>query len=390
MKRLVFGFMLCLSAHSYGQDLISRQAPIDRKMKSTSTISSYDKDTNPETDSIKWIDGTLIVENNEGWEWIQNEKGEYEEEFYPIPIEYYKYSSHPQYKVIRQSVYDNNGKLVRFTIYFDYLMLKITDELMRLSCITDYRNNKYNFKREDQKAQNYVKKHLGLISSKTYCPWNDAAIRYLTQLESDHGTDFSYLLKIERLDNCSFKLFFGTQDKITTSTWKLSFSTYEKYNSIFKLTKLQTEQIDWSLYDKTSDKKSFETKATQPDSQNDEPESMSSKGDDKDIDYDKVFDVVDEMPQFPGGAAALFDYLSHSICYPKKAEENGIQGRVIVTYVVERDGSISDVKVVHSVDPSLDKEAVRVTESMPKWIPGKHHGRATRVKYTIPVTFKLQ
>ena len=108
------------------------------------------------------------------------------------------------------------------------------------------------------------------------------------------------------------------------------------------------------------------------------------------VEETKVFDVVEEMPQFPGGSAALFEYLSKNIKYPVVAEENGVQGRVVVTFVVERDGSITDVKVVKSVDPSLDKEAQRVVKSMPHWIPGKQNGSAVRVKYTVPVTFRLQ
>lgn len=105
---------------------------------------------------------------------------------------------------------------------------------------------------------------------------------------------------------------------------------------------------------------------------------------------EKVFDVVEQMPSFPGGDAALFEYLSKNIRYPAIAEENGVQGRVIITFVVERDGHITDVKVVKSVDPSLDKEARRVVSGMPKWIPGKQNGSAVRVKYTVPVTFRLQ
>ena len=104
----------------------------------------------------------------------------------------------------------------------------------------------------------------------------------------------------------------------------------------------------------------------------------------------KVFDVVEQMPSFPGGDAELMKFLSTHIKYPVVAEENGIQGRVIATFVVERDGSITDVKVIKSVDPSLDKEAIRVLKSMPKWIPGKQNGSTVRVKYTVPVTFKLQ
>ena len=104
----------------------------------------------------------------------------------------------------------------------------------------------------------------------------------------------------------------------------------------------------------------------------------------------KVFDVVEEMPSFPGGQGALMSFLSSNIKYPVVAQENGVQGRVIVGFVVERDGSITDVKVMRSVDPSLDREAQRVVKSMPKWKPGKQNGSAVRVKYTVPVVFRLQ
>ena len=104
----------------------------------------------------------------------------------------------------------------------------------------------------------------------------------------------------------------------------------------------------------------------------------------------KVFDVVEQMPSFPGGPSALMQYLSSNIKYPVVAEENGVQGRVVCTFVVEKDGSITDVRVIKSVDPSLDKEAMRVVKGMPKWIPGKQNGSAVRVKYTVPVTFRLQ
>ena len=108
------------------------------------------------------------------------------------------------------------------------------------------------------------------------------------------------------------------------------------------------------------------------------------------VEENKVFDVVEQMPSFPGGMGALMSWLSQNIKYPVIAAENGVQGRVIVQFVVEKDGSITDVKVAKSVDPSLDKEAARVVGSMPHWIPGKQNGSAVRVKYTVPVTFKLQ
>ncbi|WP_297250201.1 energy transducer TonB [uncultured Prevotella sp.] len=110
----------------------------------------------------------------------------------------------------------------------------------------------------------------------------------------------------------------------------------------------------------------------------------------QEAEQNKVFDVVEQQPQFPGGMGALNQWLGSNIKYPAMAAENGIEGRVIVQFVVERDGSVSGVHVVRGVDPSLDKEATRVVAQMPKWIPGKQNGSAVRVKYTVPVTFRLQ
>lgn len=105
---------------------------------------------------------------------------------------------------------------------------------------------------------------------------------------------------------------------------------------------------------------------------------------------EEIFVVVEEQPEFPGGNAAMMKFLSDNIKYPVIAQENGIQGRVITNFVVEKDGSITDVQVVRGVDPSLDKEAVRVIQSMPKWKPGKQRGSAVRVRFTLPVVFRLQ
>ena len=104
----------------------------------------------------------------------------------------------------------------------------------------------------------------------------------------------------------------------------------------------------------------------------------------------KVFDIVEQQPLFPGGPAALMKYLSEHTKYPVVAQENGVQGRVTVQFVVEKDGSISDVHVLRGVDPSLDKEAVRVVKSMPRWTPGKQNGITVRVNYRVPVLFRLQ
>ncbi len=108
------------------------------------------------------------------------------------------------------------------------------------------------------------------------------------------------------------------------------------------------------------------------------------------VEDNRVFDVVEQKPQFPGGDAALLKYVAEHIRYPAMAQENNIQGRVVVQFVVTKTGSVGEVKVVRGKDPDLDKEAVRVVKSLPKFVPGKMNGHAVNVWYTLPIQFKLQ
>ena len=110
----------------------------------------------------------------------------------------------------------------------------------------------------------------------------------------------------------------------------------------------------------------------------------------EEVEEQQIFQVVEEMPEFPGGMAECMKFLSKNIKYPPISAENGIQGRVIVQFVVNQDGSIVDPVVVRGVDSHLDKEALRVIQMMPKWKPGKQRGKSVRVKYTVPVMFRLQ
>ena len=103
-----------------------------------------------------------------------------------------------------------------------------------------------------------------------------------------------------------------------------------------------------------------------------------------------VYQIVEQMPKFPGGEAELFHYISKNIHYPQKAREKGIQGRVFIGFIVEKDGSISNVRNLRGVDSELDAEAIRVVESMPRWKPGMHRGEPVRVSYQIPIVFKLE
>ena len=120
------------------------------------------------------------------------------------------------------------------------------------------------------------------------------------------------------------------------------------------------------------------------------PPAEKPKEEVKQVVENKVFDVVEQMPSFPGGQAAMMGWLSKNIRYPAAAQENNIQGRVTVQFVVDENGKVTNPVVVRGVDPSLDAEAIRVVSSMPKWTPGKQNGQAVKVKYTLPVQFKLQ
>ena len=103
-----------------------------------------------------------------------------------------------------------------------------------------------------------------------------------------------------------------------------------------------------------------------------------------------VFDIVEQMPEFPGGMQALIEFLSQNIKYPEDAQKQKVEGRVLVKFVVETDGSVSNLEVAKNAFPSLDAEAMRVVQAMPKWTPGKQRGQVVRVKFVLPINFHLK
>ena len=104
----------------------------------------------------------------------------------------------------------------------------------------------------------------------------------------------------------------------------------------------------------------------------------------------KVFEVVEQMPEYPGGMMAMMEFLQDNMKYPADAEKQKVQGKVMVSFIVETDGSISDVKVMKNVFPSLDAEAIRVVKAMPRWTPGKQKGKVVRVHFSLPITYRLK
>ncbi len=137
---------------------------------------------------------------------------------------------------------------------------------------------------------------------------------------------------------------------------------------------------DLSLFDSEADKETFVDVAP----------IIAAKEEKEEESEAQVFFIVEDMPEFPGGEAALRAFIAKSINYPVIAQENGIQGKVYVTFVVDKNGGISDAKIARGVDPSIDKEALRVVMALPKWKPGKQRGKPVRVSYTVPISFVLQ
>ena len=232
--------------------MIPRRAPHD------DSISSFENSMkNDEGDSSNFTKIPIIIDSTEGWEWIDNDKAEDVFETYPLRMDYKKYSSHPQYRVVDKYydlkepnlinvVYNSDGKLVRVINIFDSdqrsISQRVTDELLRQTYINDYKTNKYNFKKENQNAQYYVKQELKLIASSRFY-WSKEGVRYLQQLNLDHIHDFDILLKIERLNDTSFKLIFGDVKGNSVSTWKVAYLPNGQFKAKMIVTRLPLEKI---------------------------------------------------------------------------------------------------------------------------------------------------
>jgi hypothetical protein len=195
-KLFLISLLISFSVQVFGQDVIPRRAPLDDHISSSEDSLNKDKGDNPEFTKIP-----IIIDSTEGWEWIDREESEDVFEAYPLRLSYNKYKSHPQYRVIGNEIYNGKGQLVRVVNIFDSnqrpISQRVTDELLRQTYINDYKTNKYNFKKENQKAQNYVKQELKLIKSSRFY-WSKEGVGYLQQLNLDHADDFDILLKIER------------------------------------------------------------------------------------------------------------------------------------------------------------------------------------------------
>ena len=243
--------LISLSVQVFGQDVIPHQVPRDYNK------SSLGDSLNNNDGKFEFTEIPIIIDSTEGWEWIENEEAEDVFEAYPLRMSYKKYLSHPQYRVVDKYydlkepnlinvVYNGDGKLIRVVDLFNSnqrsLSSRVTDELLRLTYIDDYKNNRYNIKKKNQNTQNYIKQQLKLITSSRLI-WSEEGVGYMQQLKLDHINDFDILLKIERLNDTSFKLIFGDVKGNSVSTWKVAYSPNGQFKSKIIVTRLPLEKI---------------------------------------------------------------------------------------------------------------------------------------------------
>lgn len=350
-------------------------------------------------DDPKWLDNLDKTLQSKDYEWLNAATFTEKVEKYPLDITYRLYEGHPTYRVINNYIYDTKGNLLR-VICFTRKM--INSELMKnakkLVYAQDYKSNKHGIAQASSNTHYALKNRLGLsneagkkvakqiekalisgLSSYTYKQKKEAEVQssiaelsllnetlrlddeqaglYLEQLKLDHQKDFKYLYEISRKSDTEFKLTFLNDTGKASYSFVIGFSNIKPYRSQqTSLTMVATPNISITL-----------TKT------NSEP----------------VLDIAETNPSFPEGDTALMEWIASNIQYPATCKEQGIKGRVYVQFIVEKDGSLSNIKIIRSPNNTLSKEAERLIKAMPKWQPGTQDGQPVRVKYCLPINFRI-
>lgn len=330
-------------------------------------------------------DQSGILNQLKGYEWIIKSPHEEKLEFFPQKMKYYHYPSHPNYRVKDYNLYDDKGELKAVLLFFywhsvytDRLHAEgLEDEGNRMDLekdlmITAYKNNAYDVNKATPVAKKQIERELGLSHEDPY-GYSQEATDYISQLERENKPKVERILRIDRIDATSFNVQYATAYKQPTIVVTYKFFSDGPY-------KVRYERSFKGMYKKTIPTNQS-TEMTENKSQFNE-----AVGDENEI----IYEEVDTPPSFQNGEQGLKTFLANNIKYPVVAAENGMEGCVDVEFVVWNDGSIRNVKVAKSVDPALDKEAVRLVKAMPKWLPGKKDGKYVNVKYTTPINFRLQ
>ncbi len=330
----------------------------------------------------------LAQNSNEDWGWLDSDQWKRVTRHYPDEVTFEQHSAHPEYRVIGSHVYTAEGKLVYTNSRLEYnfltdvntkdIAIQMKTDFMRALCLRDFDNDKYHFKSQNNVA--LVKEIINRLQPASFVvnPSNsnyykeEKPCRYVNQLADDNRTmvENSTMLDTTRLGNNTIRYSIGYNDTIRYQT---TFNFVD--NGRYKVKKtIQSKLVNIPIIKpevKPTVKEVTEVTVS-------------------DDNASKVFDVVEQMPSFKDGDSNMWQWVDQHLRYPAVALMNGVQGKVVVTFIIDKDGNVQSPTVTRSVDPSLDREALRLIKSMPKWNPGKQNGQVVNVRYSIPITFKLQ
>lgn len=407
---------------------------LPRKTISTSVLNPYYRGFNYNDSELLDL---VETEQQQTWHFLYSSNYKKREDSYPKKMEYLSFDGHPQYKVTYyednyrgihpEFVYDTKGNLVYVASLTRYYDSSPFQEIRRLVYLRDYQNNKYGIKSRSEKTQRYLQLILcrnngfertqseaiasvfaaGLTSDLRYRGntgkkiangalskvnvYNDSdGKRYIAQLGEDHASEFGIVYMIERLSNLSFRIVYLDTQLRPSHCATITYKTGGKPFTQELTGRLVSMPTNLPPLMNCSGEVYENVKKIDPSSFPELSDAKKSSDKDKASDKDVYSDVVEQMPMFPGGDGALIQYLSNNMEYPKLAAKSGMSGRVVVGFIVDEDGSITDIKLLRSVDFYLDEEAIRLVKSMPRWIPGRKNGVPVRVKFQIPFNFRLQ
>ena len=307
---------------------------------------------------------------NEDWSWISTESHHHVIKHYPEELDYEEYSSHPNLRVMYDYVFDNKGNLVYTitepyysTIYGTYITHDEEDKckLVMTVLLNDFNNNKYDIKSTSKENQAKVKQTIislgkGTDNSNLYN--NSISSRYVEQIFEDELPLLGEPLLKERTGNNTFTYSFG-DDSIHYQLY-YTYVNEEPYRAKYNVkVKILNPPVKFE-----------ETNNEVVDN----------------LDNEQIQENTEEIP--PSFNGDLNEWVNKNLNYPKEAIENGIMGKVIVRFMVDKDGNVTQVQIVRSPDPILSREALRLFKTMPKWTPGTQGGKPVGVWLTYPITFR--
>lgn len=393
MKRIIALMALCLTLQTVvaqSRSVSRSKAKTTRKTTTRKTVAALNKYDVSRFFGIVLYDYNDVIRQLRGYEWVVTSKSEVQREFFPNEFSYRSYPSHPEYRLVGHSLFSSQGQLRVVLmlhssdfnkVLYEDKEIGLADVMTKCLMIRAYKNNAYNANLAPDGVRKEIEEQL---MSGENCISSNAdvqkATRYCEQLREDCCKETAKVRHITRVDARTFKVQFANENNNPTYSATVKFRSDEPYKVAYDIT--LPDGFAAYLYGKEALSNASSIGFVPQNN----TEIIAN-----DVEYDdKVYEVVEEQPKFPGGNGALNSWLRDNMRYPVVASENGISGKVIVQFIVGADGAIRNAKVFRGIDPLLDHEALRLVGSMPKWNPGRQNGKAVNVRYTLPIVFRLQ